>query len=116
MKKIAILLIIVLSLTGCGRYESETVSISDLGAAVTFTAGLREYRSESLKNMDIAASYGIAPGEIDEGMVYYSAKDGCIDKIISLKDYAPRNGNPPDQSFNRWDQQRRDRNDKNQYY
>ncbi len=85
MKKIAILLIIVLSLTGCGRYESETVSISDLGAAVTFTAGLREYRSESLKNMDIAASYGIAPGEIDEGMVYYSAKDGCIDKIILVK-------------------------------
>lgn len=47
---------------------------------------------------------------------YLDFGERCIDKIISLKDYAPRNGNPPDQSFNRWDQQRRDRNDKNQYY
>ncbi|CBK23407.2 uncharacterized protein [Blastocystis hominis] len=47
---------------------------------------------------------------------YLDFGERCIDKIISLKDYTPRYGNPPDQSYNRWDQQRRDRNDKNQYY
>lgn len=47
---------------------------------------------------------------------YLDFGERCIDKIISLKDYTPRYGNPPDQSYNRWDQQRRDRNDKNQDY
>ena len=82
MKKMVALLTVVLSLTACGKYEEEAVPLSDLGSAVAYAAGLREYRCDSLKDMDIAAAYGIAPQEIREGIVYYSTREGCTDKVI----------------------------------
>ncbi len=85
MKKILAMLIFAVSLTACGKYEDENVSVSELGSAVSFAAGLKEYKRESLKDMDVAAAYGIAPREIEAGLVYYSTEEGCTDEVILVK-------------------------------
>ena len=82
MKKTAFILSLLLLLTACGRYEHNSVSTDELGESLLFASKLQNTDRQSLKNSGTAALYGIAPDEIEGGMVY-KTPDGKYIIIIT---------------------------------
>lgn len=85
MKKLVCVMLPVMLLAGCGKYEGENVSVAELGSAVSFAADLNEAYCEDLTDIEAASKYGISPDEIEAGLVYSYKDDGCPDEIIILK-------------------------------
>ncbi len=85
MKKIFYAFMLVFALTGCGKYENETVSLSELGSALSFAADMEDVVYEDLMDMEAAAHYGISPNEIEGGVVYRSTDGEEADEVILVK-------------------------------
>lgn len=82
MKKIFFAFVISAILTGCGKYENESVSIAELGSALSYAADLDDDIYENLADINIASRYGIALEEIEGGAVYRSDEHEADELVI----------------------------------
>lgn len=87
MKKIFFLVFALLSLSACGKYENENVSVSDLASALAYEADLEEESPQNLKSVQVGSLYGISPDEIEEGIVYKDDDDSDIVVVVKAKNY-----------------------------
>lgn len=85
MKKLLLLLMFILSLTGCSKNKVKDVPVDAIISNIEKNYPINNSIKEDLKQQDIAERYGISPDDIEEGVVYYTEDKDKADKIIIFK-------------------------------
>lgn len=85
IKKIVSLIIILTFMVGCNKKEIADLSSQNILDNILKEVTFKNAITEDLKEQSIAERYGIAPNDIQNGIIYYTSNEDKSDKIIIAK-------------------------------
>lgn len=85
MIKLILLLVSLMSMTGCEKKEFNELSSQEILYNIEERVTLNKFFKEDLTKEEIATDYGIAPSDIEHGVLMYSSEEGKNDKILIVK-------------------------------